>query len=105
MARTEKANPDSLLPEGDRLFATLSGGKFPLRLPQVPTDPAKAEALLLVAKVRTTLAQFREDAVAQLGRVDEESPSPSRYRQDRENYAYMVELLLQAELALGGDGR
>lgn len=85
----EKANPDSMLPDEPTVFV----------LPPLPADPGRAEALPLIKLVRGRIEAWRDDAAMRLERC---APGQEpQQRNLRENYSYLAELLLQAELALG----
>lgn len=91
----EKANPDSHLPYDGPM-----GILERFVLPPPPVDPGRAEALLCIRPVRERLRAWRDDAQMRL----ERSPpgSEPQLRNLRDNYRALDELLLQAELALGG---
>lgn len=86
----EKANPDSL---ADSTFV----------LPPVPADPGRAEALPLIKAVREALQEQAKKAREVLEKNPRLHNETARLvRATLEGAQYRAELLLQAELALGG---
>lgn len=100
---SEKANPDSILPDPEisSLLLPCPDGRANCNTVHESSsvDYGRLEALPLIKQVRERLESWRDDAAMRLERAPPSEEEP--HRNLRYNYGMLAELLLQAELALG----